>query len=266
MKKFWIPALMAAGCAAVISLSACGGNSLEDQLNAAMNDADKYASQLQNEFSQYENEISSAAAEYSSYASSAGNASGSGALFPGSSTETSSASSSASSYTSSAASSYTSSAGSSASSAVSSTASEISGPPVFTSVSASSTLAPQGKYNYVADNLFKDNDLCWCEGVSGDGVGQSVYFSANSKQALSGLQIRNGYVQTDSTFRENSRVSEIQITFDDGSSVTRSLTDTQGLQTVTFPKVETTSFTITIKGVYKGTTYSDTCITYVRAI
>tara|TARA_Y100000385_G_scaffold146337_1_gene151960 strand:- start:335 stop:1429 length:1095 start_codon:yes stop_codon:yes gene_type:complete len=81
---------------------------------------------------------------------------------------------------------------------------------------ASSTLSPQGKYNYNANNL-NDNDprTAWVEGKSDYGLGE--YFSVQGAMFQgedTNIYIYNGYQQSVSSWKNNSRVKKLRVYVD----------------------------------------------------
>lgn len=135
----------------------------------------------------------------------------------------------------------------------------------FNSITASSTLSPEGDFSYGAENLRYNDSTCWCEGVTGMGNGEYITFSSNELQSVSGIQIINGYAKSTTSYYDNSRVKKIQFEFSDGSLVTKDISDSDTLQKVSFGKtINTTYIKMTILDTYSGDLYDDTCISYIR--
>ncbi|MEA2097157.1 MAG: hypothetical protein U9P73_10760 [Candidatus Cloacimonadota bacterium] len=67
-----------------------------------------------------------------------------------------------------------------------------------------------GKYN--ASNLFdRNNRTAWAEGISGDGIGEVVYFTIG-KKLKKNIFIENGYQKSESLFEKNNRIKTAKLT------------------------------------------------------
>lgn len=128
-----------------------------------------------------------------------------------------------------------------------------------TDLKASSTLKPHSAYG--VHNLFDARkEFTWCEGVEGDGRGETLSFTFSSKQKISGLRIWNGYQRSMKHFKANGRVKKFAIS--DGT-VTQfvSLKDTYGVQEVRFDTpLHAQRLLLEIAEVYPGAKYADLCI------
>lgn len=139
----------------------------------------------------------------------------------------------------------------------------------FVSASASSVLGDQQGHSYVPSNVMHDNDACWCENASDEGVGEWIRLDLPELQKVSGLRIINGYAGTAMQYDYNSKISELNIEFSNGRSTNVSLNvfntaDRKTVQTIRFNEpVETEYVRLTITGVTKGDC-SDTCLTFVE--
>lgn len=136
--------------------------------------------------------------------------------------------------------------------------------PQFSFITASSTLAPEGEFSYQAYNLKNNDDTCWCEGVNGTGIGEYVMFSSNTLQSVSGISIVNGYAKDNTVYNNNSRVKKLEFEFSDGTTLTKSISDSRNLQNISFDKtINTTYIKMTIVETYRGESYDDTCISFI---
>lgn len=136
--------------------------------------------------------------------------------------------------------------------------------PQFSFITASSTLAPEGEFSYQAYNLKNNDDTCWCEGVNGTGIGEYVMFSSNTLQSVSGINIVNGYAKDNMVYNNNSRVKKIEFEFSDGTTLTKSISDSRNLQNISFDKTINTKYIkMTIVEIYKGEAYDDTCVSFI---
>lgn len=137
--------------------------------------------------------------------------------------------------------------------------------PVFGHVTASSELKPQDGYTYYASNALHDDNTCWTEGVSGNGVGEYIMLYDDKVQTVKGCHIKNGYTYDSTVFKKNSRMSKVTFEFSDGDRYTAEIDpDSRDVQTIEFPKaVDTKSLKIIIEEVKSGDSYDDTCITLI---
>lgn len=133
---------------------------------------------------------------------------------------------------------------------------------VIDNYQASSTLQASG-YDYSVSNLY-DNQLttCWCEGVDGDGIGETLTVTFQESVDIDTINIINGLSKTESLYYKNGRLKKITLTFDDGSVEEITVNDTyKDQQILSFNSHQTKTVTVRIDEIYQGTTYQDTCIT-----
>lgn len=142
-------------------------------------------------------------------------------------------------------------------------------------VSGSSCLKPQSNIDYEADNIhdlnYKD---VWVEGVQGYGVGEYVTytFKADSPRVTE-IKVVNGYVKSESAYRNNSRVKTLKVYFNDEPYAILHLKDFRSIQSF---KVDTlgygykegkgkTDWTLKFEiiEVYKGDKCDDTVISEI---
>lgn len=92
-----------------------------------------------------------------------------------------------------------------------------------------------------------------------------AYNSDSSAVTVSQVTIRNGYYKPGGSplYDENSRVSNFELEFDDGSREAFRLEDHDQEQTFTFTPRDTCYVKLIITGVYRGTKYNDTCISEI---
>ena len=135
-------------------------------------------------------------------------------------------------------------------------------PPVFTWVSASSSLKGYGT------ELTTDGKLetAWLEGVKGNGIGEWLMYSAEADQTVSSITIYNGYLKNDKVYINNGRIKKFSLEFSDGEIITYDVTKTnfsnaKNGYTINFetPKV-TSSVKLTILDAFQGAYYTDTGI------
>lgn len=132
-------------------------------------------------------------------------------------------------------------------------------------ICASSTLPPQGKYNYKVMNLVDDDHAtAWCEGVAGNGIGEtlSVRFEdgrAEPKRIL----VRPGYGRTTETYYNNGRPLAFTIKLSTGAQFTQKIAMSGAWQAIDLSAFSTgpeSYINLTIAAVDAGERYSDTCI------
>lgn len=133
-------------------------------------------------------------------------------------------------------------------------------------VCASSVLPPQGANTYRPANLsfLGPRDQAWCEGASGDGIGEYVSMRFRPSASFQTLIIENGYQKNQSTFVNNNRVRHATLRGDGGLEVRFELADTMGQQRLRLSHpVNTEWLTLTIDSVWPGARWRDTCISFI---
>lgn len=147
------------------------------------------------------------------------------------------------------------------------------------SIYASSSLADQGIYSYKASNC---HDLSyktpWIEGADGDGIGESITYSfLATNPRITKIIITNGFVLSEDTWRENSRVKTLKLFLNDKEFALLHLKDITNDQVFKFDPIgngeredwdklqalPNWTLRFEIVEVYKGTLYSDTAITEI---
>jgi hypothetical protein len=129
-------------------------------------------------------------------------------------------------------------------------------------IRSSSTLPNQGGNSYGPKNLAdSDRSNAWVEGAKGDGIGEWVEIRFNQLQAFSTIVVVNGCAKSQKLFFENNRIRTALISTEDLKDVEIPLADTMEEQRLILPKKVNSSWVrLTIKDVYKGTKFSDTCL------
>ena len=141
--------------------------------------------------------------------------------------------------------------------------------PVFTMADASSirgTDTEGGQYS-VSSVLSPDPMTKWVPAKSADsGINEWIKIYSYTDQYVNGIQLLNGYHKNATTWGYNNRVRYCTVTLSDGSSRDFTVPDTMDLITLDFGQtVKTSSIKLTITGVYRGTKWNDTAITYLGA-
>lgn len=124
----------------------------------------------------------------------------------------------------------------------------------------SSVLPPQSGNSYGPENLFRNPQAAWCEGVPGQGEGERIIVETDPSILVHGVTINNGYQKSASSFSNNGRVRTIEI---DAAGETRrfTLADSTEEQYLPFRVPLHTSFLVLrVIDTYPGARYADTCI------
>lgn len=110
-------------------------------------------------------------------------------------------------------------------------------------------------------------ETCWCEGKSDDGIGEWV--EVELTEAVAACSIQNGFVRSlteipgkdiHTFFLKNNRVKTLEVSSIDGTVVqTLALADAQALQRFNLA-LSPGTYRFTIRSVYPGTTWKDTCL------
>lgn len=134
------------------------------------------------------------------------------------------------------------------------------------SVIASSTLPGEPGVSYAANNL-KDRkqSTVWAEGdTEGNGLGTTLAFDLGGTYTVTELHVWNGNWYTYDFWNRHNRVKELVVTFSDGSTENHILGDEMTRQVIKLKKPHSTSsVTLKINQVYRGTTFPDTVLSEV---
>ena len=137
------------------------------------------------------------------------------------------------------------------------------------SVKASSSLKPQGKFNYKAENAHDFNHRSvWVEGADGQGIGEWLEYEFPGRcPRITTVKILNGHVKTPKAWRENSRVKSLKMYYMGKPYAILDLEDSRTLQCfdvgVLGPHdAEAPNWTLRfeILDVYPGEKFADTVI------
>ncbi len=122
------------------------------------------------------------------------------------------------------------------------------------SIRADSTLKDR-RNRYRAAHLMDGTRRSWCEGVKGDGMGQTFTIKFRRPVRVKSLFIKNGFGHI-SYWLANNRVREMTIA---GQKIT--LRDIRGWQEAILPEaIRARSLTFRIKSVYRSVKFQDTCL------
>jgi hypothetical protein len=143
---------------------------------------------------------------------------------------------------------------------------------IETKILSSSSALREGNTVYSVNNLNSGIGVCWVEGVSGQGIGEKIIFSAKEDGPSAGfseLYISTGFVsyQKPYLYRQNSRPKKIRVSFENENPRIIELADTPHLQYIGIhwtPWYDKKDLWIEILEVYPGTKYADTCINFFQ--
>ncbi|WP_375579880.1 Hint domain-containing homing endonuclease [Marivirga tractuosa] len=146
-------------------------------------------------------------------------------------------------------------------------------------VSASSYLKSQGSNSYEPINAHDLNyENAWVEGVQGYGKGEKlVYTFSGANPRITDIIVVNGYVKSESSYKNNSRVKKLKVYLGNQPLATLNLRDTIANQWFSFEPIGTQNrasfeemkklpdwtLTFEIVEVYKGEKYDDTVISEI---
>ncbi len=119
--------------------------------------------------------------------------------------------------------------------------------------------------SYAASNV-KDGKVStvWVEGEDGSGLGSWLEIDLGGSRTVTHIKLWNGNWYSWDFWNRHNRAKEIEITFSDESTQKFTLKDEKVAEEIRFDTPVTTStLKIKIKGIYRGTTFNDTCISEV---
>ncbi len=133
-----------------------------------------------------------------------------------------------------------------------------------------SSFLKEGFKEYRPENLSLPT-ICypWIEGVSGNGIGETVTFKAYGNRNIHTLIISIGYVNFKKPYlyKDNSRPKKIRIWFDKKTNyIDVNLKDTPNPQIINLPYFEDEIITLEILDVYVGRKWEDTCINFLYTV
>jgi hypothetical protein len=141
------------------------------------------------------------------------------------------------------------------------------------SIFASSELKPVNNLNYFADNAH-DFSLrtAWVEGVKGYGIGESItYRFQKQSPPVTNVEIFNGYMKSDKTWQDNSRVKQLKLYVNGNPYAILNLQDIKSRQIFRIaedPGLGKTDKDLYLKfeimTVYKGDKYDDVAISEIE--
>ncbi len=138
---------------------------------------------------------------------------------------------------------------------------------------ASSYLDSINKNTYYPENAFDgDLDTCWCEGVKGSGIGESIWIRSSENVLMKGFRIWNGYQKSKETYYNNNRVKQLGIYADGVKLGSWELSDSYSEDEdnveydILDEYVVASRIEFVIEDVYNGAKYDDTCIANIMVL
>ena len=139
-------------------------------------------------------------------------------------------------------------------------------PPSFVkgTISATSSLKPALAYG--AGNLMDGKkDVAWSEGIKGNGIGETITFTAEETLWITGIKFWNGYQRSPKHYSANSRLNSFQFGVKGGVLKTYSLLDSAEPQLIDLGDyLEGTEFELKINSAFSGDKYQDLVISEMR--
>jgi hypothetical protein len=129
----------------------------------------------------------------------------------------------------------------------------------------SSVLQPQGRNNYGPGNLSPrgEGNGAWCEGVKGNGIGESISFRfIGGAKEITIIEMLNGYHKSDKHYVSNGRVRSLAISSDRGNLGVFHIDDAKYAE-IRIPKARYKWLKLKIMSVYPGRNYTDVCVTAI---
>lgn len=141
-------------------------------------------------------------------------------------------------------------------------------------VTATSELVEEkfaGSYLYSPANIL-DGDMktTWCEGLDGDGIGESITIEFWEPVSFDEIQIVPGFARTDNEYWINNRVKSLlitQVAEEHFQQKEYTLNDKNGWHSIKFELPQTAqTIELKITDVYAGRKYKDTCLDDFRLL
>lgn len=142
------------------------------------------------------------------------------------------------------------------------------------SASVSSTLPNSSGFSYTAEKSFDGIETTWWS-PEGDFYGQWILFDLGQPRRLSGIKILNGAhklnfsnggVYYGDLYFQNAILTNAILEFSDATKTNINLKVFDGMQTIEFPEVVTSSVKLICTGVVPGKLWQDVCIAEFRAL
>lgn len=131
-------------------------------------------------------------------------------------------------------------------------------------IKASSTLSPQGKYNYSSNNVNDyDPRTAWVEGKVDYGIGEYLEFDLDFGVSPT-IYIFNGYQSSYTSWKNNSRVKRLRVDANNETICYLELKDKMGGQYFNLPENNYQRVRFVIVDVYKGDKWKDVAISEIH--
>lgn len=140
--------------------------------------------------------------------------------------------------------------------------------PIPSSVSATSILEPASAYHPAM--LFDSKyDMAWSsDGKKNNGVNESFSIAFAKPLDLKGMIVWNGYQRSDTHFKANGRVAELELRAGSQAPQLLKLKDAMGPQEVAFSPTlkQASQLAFILKNIYPGAQYKDVLISEIRFV
>jgi hypothetical protein len=132
-------------------------------------------------------------------------------------------------------------------------------------VRATSSLDASHAAEHAADG---DRATAWCEGVPGDGVGQTLTLTLDRPRPVTRIGLVNGLARSRELYDKNGRVTRLEVAVDGGRPTVFSVPDEFLAREMCFLRLPPRSsplseLTLTIREVQPGSRYRDTCLSEI---
>lgn len=129
----------------------------------------------------------------------------------------------------------------------------------------SSSFLTENNIEYSPDNLNEEIGICWAEGVSGQGINETLYLQGFYQ--TNSIHISNGFVSYSKPYlyKQNSRLKKIELSVENKYTKIIELIDTPNFQTINLSETLLPDEILKIKilEVYPGNKYEDTCVNII---
>jgi hypothetical protein len=131
-------------------------------------------------------------------------------------------------------------------------------------VASSELVGSKSGTRYVASRVLDgDPYTAWEEGAEGPGVGETLTVTLVGPMQVTGVDLIAGCGAKASAFKQNPRISRVEVELSDGTKSTADLKDVADFQTIPISG-KTTSIKLKVLDVFKGAAFEDGCISEVE--
>jgi len=138
-------------------------------------------------------------------------------------------------------------------------------PSVFEVTASSYLTDPKREFDYSPKMTIDENTATsWVEADEGDGIGEWIKFEFLKSSKVGKLKIWPGYATDKDIYFKNNRLKKIQVEFSHDTAQEFELTDEYKEHEIALPGYTTDYIKITIKSVWPGSKFKDTCLAEVK--